>query len=113
MLKEIFKQPRTLRQTLKDRCDENLETAFFKNFNFSPDELRSVEHVLILRCGSSWHAGCIAASIFEKYGEIPAQVEIASIPFSIAAQLFAYYIAKEHDREIDFPRNLAKSVTVE
>jgi glutamine---fructose-6-phosphate transaminase (isomerizing) len=78
MLKEIFEQPRTLRQTLKDRCDKNLGTAFFKNFNFSPDELRSVEHVLILGCGSSWHAGCIAASIFEKYGGIPAQVEIAS-----------------------------------
>lgn len=38
---------------------------------------------------------------------------LAPIPYSIAAQLFAYYIAKERGREIDQPRNLAKSVTVE
>ncbi|MCH9811671.1 glutamine--fructose-6-phosphate transaminase (isomerizing) [bacterium] len=36
-----------------------------------------------------------------------------TIPYSIAGQIFSYYLAKELDREIDFPRNLAKSVTVE
>ena len=39
--------------------------------------------------------------------------EIAPIPFSVATQLFAYYVAKERGTEIDMPRNLAKSVTVE
>jgi len=39
--------------------------------------------------------------------------ELASIPFSVATQLFAYYIAQERGTEIDHPRNLAKSVTVE
>ena len=39
--------------------------------------------------------------------------ELAPIPFSVATQLFAYYVAKCRGTEIDHPRNLAKSVTVE
>ena len=39
--------------------------------------------------------------------------ELASIPYSVATQLFAYYIALERGTDIDQPRNLAKSVTVE
>ena len=39
--------------------------------------------------------------------------EIAPVPFSVATQLFAYYVAKERGTDIDHPRNLAKSVTVE
>jgi glucosamine--fructose-6-phosphate aminotransferase (isomerizing) len=39
--------------------------------------------------------------------------EMACIPYSVATQLFAYFVAKERNCEIDQPRNLAKSVTVE
>ncbi|MBA2728369.1 MAG: hypothetical protein H0U49_09385 [Parachlamydiaceae bacterium] len=39
--------------------------------------------------------------------------ELAAIPSAVAAQLFAYYVALERGTEIDHPRNLAKSVTIE
>jgi glucosamine--fructose-6-phosphate aminotransferase (isomerizing) len=52
--------------------------------------------------------------LYDDVIEIPHTIEELSIfPVSVALQLFAYYAAKELDREIDKPRNLAKSVTVE
>jgi glucosamine--fructose-6-phosphate aminotransferase (isomerizing) len=53
-------------------------------------------------------------SIVDDVVYLPSTIdELATIPASIAAQLFAYYVAKERGADIDHPRNLAKSVTVE
>jgi len=46
--------------------------------SISPQELSSVKRILILACGTSWHAGCIAASLLEEKARIPTQAEIAS-----------------------------------
>jgi glucosamine--fructose-6-phosphate aminotransferase (isomerizing) len=78
MLKEIFEQPLTIRQTLENRFSEDFGTAFFNDVEITSQEFQSAHHILILGCGTSWHAGCIAASMLENIARIPTQAEIAS-----------------------------------
>lgn len=78
MLKEIFEQAHTIQQAMHQRFNEEFGTAEFENFSFSASELLSVRRILILACGTSWHAGCIAASLLEDIARIPTQAEIAS-----------------------------------
>ena len=78
MLKEIFEQPLTIRQTLENRYSEDFGTAFFNDVEITSQEFQSAHHILILGCGTSWHAGCIAASMLENIARIPTQAEIAS-----------------------------------
>ena len=78
MLKEIFEQPQTLQQALHNRFIEDFGTVEFENFTLTPQDLQGVRHILILGCGTSWHAGCIASFLFEQKARIPSQVEIAS-----------------------------------
>lgn len=78
MLKEIFEQPKTIQQAMHNRFIEEFGTAEFENLNFSTKELLSIRHILILACGTSYHAGCIAASLLEDKARIPCQAEIAS-----------------------------------
>lgn len=78
MLKEIFEQPLTIRQTLENRYSEDFGTAFFHDVEITSQEFQSAHHILILGCGTSWHAGCIAASMLENIARIPTQAEIAS-----------------------------------
>ncbi|OGN62418.1 MAG: glutamine--fructose-6-phosphate aminotransferase [Chlamydiae bacterium RIFCSPHIGHO2_12_FULL_49_32] len=78
MLKEIMEQPKTLQQALHNRMIEGYGTAEFENLSFSSKELLGINRILILACGTSFHAGCIAASLFEEMARIPTQAEIAS-----------------------------------
>jgi glucosamine--fructose-6-phosphate aminotransferase (isomerizing) len=78
MLKEIFEQPDVIRKTLQDRCDEELGNAFFSELTLSEEELLSTKQIIILACGTSWHAGVIAANWIEEKVGIPARAEIAS-----------------------------------
>lgn len=77
-LKEIFEQPQTLRNTLLSRMLEEFGTAYFEELHFSMNELLSVERILILACGTSWNAGCVASYLLEDQARIPVQVEISS-----------------------------------
>lgn len=78
MLKEIYEQPTTIRNAMKSRLSEYFGTAYFEDLTFSIHELQSVNRILILGCGTSYHAGCIAASMLENIARIPTEVEIAS-----------------------------------
>lgn len=78
MLKEIFEQPQTIQQAFHNRFIADFGTAEFEGLKFTPKELLSVRRILILACGTSWHAGCIAASMLEDKARIPTQAEIAS-----------------------------------
>lgn len=78
MLKEIFEQPKTVQQAFHGRILPETGTAHFEDLPFSNEELRSVERILILACGTSWHAGYIGASLLEDLARIPTQAEIAS-----------------------------------
>lgn len=77
-LKEIFEQPQTLRNALLSRFLLDYGTAIFEELTFDDTDLLSVERILILACGTSWHAGCVASYMLEEVARIPVQVEISS-----------------------------------
>ncbi len=78
MLKEIFEQPQTIQQAFHNRLIPDFGTAEFENLTFTSSELLAVRRIIILACGTSWHAGQIAASLLEDKARIPTQAEIAS-----------------------------------
>ena len=78
MLKEIFEQPQTIQQAMLGRFKEEFGTAEFEELTLSPQHLQSINRILILACGTSWHGGSIAASMLEHLARIPTEVEIAS-----------------------------------
>jgi glucosamine--fructose-6-phosphate aminotransferase (isomerizing) len=77
-LKEIFEQPSSLRSALLSRFLDEYGTAVFDTLTFDVSQLLSVERVLLLGCGTSWHAGFAGSLLFEDIARIPAQVEISS-----------------------------------
>lgn len=78
MLKEIFEQPQTIRNALLARFMEEYGTASLDGLNFSANELFAIKRILILACGTSWHAGYVASYMLEDKARIPVQVEISS-----------------------------------
>ena len=78
MLKEIFEQGETITKAVHSRFIEEFGSVDFENFAFSPQELQSVKRILILACGTSWHAGSLAALFLEDKARIPTHAEIAS-----------------------------------
>lgn len=77
-LKEIFEQPQTIKNAFASRFIFDYGTAYFDGLHAHMQDLQSVERILILACGTSWHAGYVAAYMIEEYARIPVQVEISS-----------------------------------
>lgn len=78
MLKEIHEQPRTLENAMRGRIDREGTSAKFGGLNMTMAELRVVDRIVIVACGTSWHAGLIGESLFEEFAHIPTEVEYAS-----------------------------------
>ena len=78
MLKEIFEQPDTLRNTLRGRLSLDDATAHFGGLNLTPQQLRSVDRILLTACGTSWHAAMVGEYLIEQFARIPVEVEYAS-----------------------------------
>jgi glucosamine--fructose-6-phosphate aminotransferase (isomerizing) len=78
MLKEIFEQPDALRRAMHGRTSFEEGTARLDQLTWDDEELRSFERVIILACGTSYHAGLVAACLLEERTRIPVQVEISS-----------------------------------
>ena len=78
MLKEIFEQPKTVQFALKNRINEEALTPLLDTLKLDEKSLKSLKYITILGCGTSFHAGLIAASIIEEIARIPVSVEIAS-----------------------------------
>jgi glutamine---fructose-6-phosphate transaminase (isomerizing) len=78
MLKEIFEQPESLRNTLRGRLLPDEGTARLGGLNMSAAELRAINRVVITACGTSWHAGMIGEYLIEELARIPVEVEYAS-----------------------------------
>lgn len=77
-LKEIHEQPQSIRSALLSRTLDDYGTALFEELHFDVKELLSVQRILILACGTSWHAGYVASYMMEDKARIPVQVEISS-----------------------------------
>lgn len=78
MLKEIYEQPETLRNTMRGRLSAEDATAHFGGLNLSAKELRTVRRILLTGCGTSWHAGLVGEYLLEDLARIPVEVEYAS-----------------------------------
>ncbi|WP_159940309.1 MULTISPECIES: glutamine--fructose-6-phosphate transaminase (isomerizing) [unclassified Nocardiopsis] len=77
MLKEIVEQPRAVADTLLGRVTVDGQLTL-DEMRLSPEDLRSVEKIVIIACGTSYHAGLIAKYAIEHWCRIPCEVEVAS-----------------------------------
>ncbi len=79
LLKEIMEQPSTLRSTLNGRVIPEQHRAQLGGLNMTTDELRTVEHVVIIGCGTAYYAGLLAAYNLERLVEdLTIEVQVAS-----------------------------------
>ncbi len=77
-LKEIYEQPVTLRHAIASRFIEEYGTATFEDSGIHPESLIDIHRIVIVACGTSWHAGVVAQYLIEDMARIPVSVEIAS-----------------------------------
>lgn len=78
MLKEIFEQPETLRNTIRGRLDRTGGTAVLAGLNLSPRELATVRRAVVIGCGTSFHAGMVGKYLFESLADLPTSAEQAA-----------------------------------
>jgi len=78
MLKEIFEQPDTIFDCLRGRLDVNSSTITMAGVQNNIDKLKNARRIVMIACGTSWHAGLVAEYIFEELCRIPVEVEYAS-----------------------------------
>ena len=78
MLKEIFEQPKCIQNAIRGRLLEGSGEAHLGGLNLTDDELRSINRIVMLACGTSWHAAMIGEYMIEEYCRIPVEVEYAS-----------------------------------
>ncbi len=78
MLKEIFEQPTSIRDTLAGRLLEEEGDVYLENLNLPDEELQGFSRICIVACGTSWHAGLVGKFLLERYCRIPVEVDIAS-----------------------------------
>ena len=78
MLKEIFEQPESLRNTMRGRLNEDDATAVFGGLNLTPQDLLKVKRIVFTACGTSWHSALVGEYLLEEIAQIPVEVEYAS-----------------------------------
>lgn len=78
MLKEIFEQPVSVENAFRGRLISKMSTVRLGGLNMSPAELRSIQKIQIIACGTSWHSGLIGKFVIESLARIPVDVEYAS-----------------------------------
>ncbi|HTG80330.1 MAG TPA: glutamine--fructose-6-phosphate transaminase (isomerizing) [Geobacteraceae bacterium] len=78
MLKEIFEQPRAVRDTIAGRLLEESGDAYLEDLRLTDEELAAVERITIIACGTSWHAALVGKFLIEEHCRIPVEVDIAS-----------------------------------
>lgn len=78
MLKEIFEQPRAVKDTMLGRVGLESGRVFLDEVDISEADFRSFQQVKIVACGTSWHAGLAGKIIIERLGRIPVEVDYGS-----------------------------------
>jgi glucosamine--fructose-6-phosphate aminotransferase (isomerizing) len=78
MLKEIYEQPRAIGDTLKGRISLEEAVVNLDEFGFSSDDLKKVEKIFIVACGTSYHAALVGKYMIEELTRVPTEVDIAS-----------------------------------
>jgi glucosamine--fructose-6-phosphate aminotransferase (isomerizing) len=78
MLKEIYEQPRSVKDSMRGRLHAAEGKVQLGGIVDHLGKFKNAKRVLIVACGTSWHAGLVAEYIFEEYARIPVEVEYAS-----------------------------------
>jgi glucosamine--fructose-6-phosphate aminotransferase (isomerizing) len=78
MLKEIFEQPKSLNDTMRGRIDLTHHTITLGGLMGVMPRIMNARRIIIVGCGTSWHAGLMGEYLFEEYARIPVEVEYAS-----------------------------------
>jgi len=78
MLKEIFEQPRSIQDTFRGRINQDLSDIVLGGLHKVIPQLEKAQRIIILGCGTSWHAGLIGEYLIEDLARIPVEVEYAS-----------------------------------
>ncbi|PWT86511.1 MAG: glutamine--fructose-6-phosphate transaminase (isomerizing), partial [Blastocatellia bacterium] len=78
MLKEIFEQPTAARETILGRVSQDSGRVFLEEMKITDAELRGIERLNILACGTSWHAALIGKYLIERLAQLPVEVDYGS-----------------------------------
>ena len=78
MLKEIFEQPRAVRDTMLGRVSQDSGRVFLDEMDISAADFRSFREVKIVACGTSWHSALVGKFLIEKLARIPVEVDYGS-----------------------------------
>ncbi len=78
MLKEIYEQPNVIKDTYRGRLHANTGIIQMSGVEDNLEKFLNAERILIIACGTSWHAGLVAEYVIEEFARIPVEVEYAS-----------------------------------
>jgi glucosamine--fructose-6-phosphate aminotransferase (isomerizing) len=78
MLKEIYEQPRAIADTLRGRFDAGSGTVNLEEFGVKEEDLKAVQKIFIVACGTSYHAAMIGKYIIERLARVQVEIDIAS-----------------------------------
>lgn len=78
MLKEIYEQPKSIFDSIRGRLDSSLASFHMRSIREYETKLKNVNRLIIVGCGTSWHAGLVGEYLFEEFARLPVEVEYAS-----------------------------------
>jgi len=78
MLKEIFEQPRAVTDTIRGRLSEEKGDVVLDNVRLDRETLRRVHRIILIACGTSYHAALVGKFLIEQFCRIPAEADIGS-----------------------------------
>ena len=78
MIKEIFEQPQTLRDSMRGRINVEENNLTLSGFIDNKEKFLQAKRIIITACGTSWHAGLIGMYAIEEFARIPVEVEYSS-----------------------------------
>ncbi len=77
MLKEIFEQPQAITETINGRLEDS-DILIKDEIRLTEKEIKNIKKIIIVACGTSWHAGLVGEFMIEELARIPVEVEYAS-----------------------------------
>ncbi len=78
MLKEIYEQPNSVRNTLRGRLDKIGQKVTLDDFKLTKEEFNNINKIYIVACGTAYYAGCIGKYLIEKYARKAVETDVAS-----------------------------------
>ncbi|MDP3029685.1 MAG: glutamine--fructose-6-phosphate transaminase (isomerizing) [Deltaproteobacteria bacterium] len=78
MLKEIYEQPQAILNTVRGRVSVEEGEVYLPEIDLSEKELKDIRRIMLVACGTSWHAALLAKYYLEKWAGLPTEVDLAS-----------------------------------